>query len=172
MFFFNLRVEVTWVEIIEPGFRIVVITSVSERVIYSERRSHRARYGQNVAPRIIFIRNNGLSRRVQYGDYISLKISSEEIIVSVITEPYNGIRLIIIILNYISVTVFADDLWAVKLICRCYTVDSLVGSYTAFVIDVTCGGLSLREGGELSAVLLLRGEVETSPRGCDNRNKT
>ena len=41
------------------------------------------------------------------------------------------------------------------MICRCYPVDGLVGSYSAFVIVITCGGLSLRESGKLSAVLAL-----------------
>ena len=106
----NLRVVVTGVEIIEPGFRIVVITSVSERVIYSERRSHRARYGQNVAPRIVGISDNNRAGSIQYRKNVVTEIFTEIIVRAVIYYAENASAFVVEILLNRSVAVFADDL--------------------------------------------------------------
>lgn len=93
-----------------------------------------------------------------------MKISTEEIIVSVITKTDYRARLVIIILNNVPVAVFADYHRTRKLERRGHAVDGLFVSYAAFVVIIACGCLSLRERRKLSSVFLCRGEAETSPR--------
>ena len=121
----NLCVVVSRIEVVEARFGIVVITSVTERVVRAERRSHWAACREYISPRVILVSNDNFTGSIQYRDYIAVNGSAEEIIVSVITKTDYRTRLVII-LNNVSVAVFAYYLRAVKLVSRSYAVDGLL----------------------------------------------
>ena len=122
----NLCVVVSRIEVVEARFGIVVVTAIAEWVIRAESRSKRTGHGKNVATRVIFIRNNGLSRGVQYWNYVSLKISSEEIIVAAVTKSDNRACFVVIEQYLFAVPFFSDYRWACKNIRGRYSVDGLL----------------------------------------------
>ena len=113
----NLCVVVSRIEVVEARFGIVVITSVTERVIRAESRSKRTGHGKNIAPRVVGIFDNDLARGGQNCENIAAEVLAEIVVFAAVNYSENASVFVIEIRLNGSVSVFAYYLRAVKLEC-------------------------------------------------------
>ena len=86
----NLCVVVSRIEVVEARFGIVVITSVTERVIRTESRSKRTVHGKNIAPRVVGILDNNLARGGQNCENIAAEVLAEIVIFAAVSNAENA----------------------------------------------------------------------------------
>lgn len=122
----NRCVVVSRIEVVEARFGIVVITSVTERVVRAEGGSEGAGDGKNVAPRVVGIFDNDLARGGQNCENIAAEVLAEIVIFAAVNYSENASVFVIEIRLNGSVSVFAYYLRAVKLERRRYSVDCLL----------------------------------------------
>ena len=70
----DLGVIVPALEIIEPGFGIVVVSTVAERVGDSQRRCHRPRRALRLSPYIVLVRYHRRPGLVHQAHYVPLQV--------------------------------------------------------------------------------------------------
>lgn len=61
-------------EVVEAGFSVVDISTVTQGIVEAQRRSHRTRGSQQLAPGIVGVTHDLLAGAVQNGNHIALQI--------------------------------------------------------------------------------------------------
>lgn len=83
----HLGIVVSRLQVVEPGFGVVVIPAIAERVILSECGCHCACDGKGLAPRVVGVFHDGIAACVADTDDIALYVFLEIIYISVVDEP-------------------------------------------------------------------------------------
>ena len=86
----NLCVVVSRIEVVEARFGIVVITSVTERVVRAEGGRESACDGKNVAPRVVGIFDNDLAGGGQNCENIAAEVLAEIVIFAAVSNAENA----------------------------------------------------------------------------------
>ena len=86
----DLCVVVSRIEVVEARFGIVVITSVTERVVRAEGGRESACDGKNVAPRVVGIFDNDLARGGQNCENIAAEVLAEIVIFAAVSNAENA----------------------------------------------------------------------------------
>ena len=92
---------------VEARFGIVVITSVTERVVRAEGGREGAGHGKNVAPRVVGIFDNNLARGGQNCKNIAAEVLAEIIVFAAVSNAENAAVFVIEIRLNRAVSVFA-----------------------------------------------------------------
>ena len=144
-----IGIVVSAVEVIEAGFGIVVVTSVTERVIYADSISAGPGGREYTPPCIIDIRYNAGPVGVVDTDYVSLDVGNEQVVifrydrsvVCIMTYTYRLTGCIVNIHHEMAGVSFGPFLVKYlrsrKVIYMLYSVYSLARSYTVCVIGIS-----------------------------------
>ena len=108
----NLRVVVSALQVVELGFGIVIITSISERVNSSNIYAAGIADYRTLSPCVVGVSCDGLARIVGYRYYITLQVLIEIICSSVIFQSANC--------SVEVIEIFVDILRTVTIIGDCF----------------------------------------------------
>ena len=86
------RIVIAAVQVVEPGFRIVVVPAIAERVDIQD---FRADQRQKVTPGVVFVQPEQIPAGIVNADDIALQILAVEIFLSVVFEIITDSRLVV-----------------------------------------------------------------------------
>ena len=86
------RIVIAAVQVVEPGFRIVVVPAIAERVDIQD---FRADLRQKVTPGVVFVQPEQIPAGIVNADDIALQILAVEIFLSVVFEIITDSRLVV-----------------------------------------------------------------------------
>ena len=86
----NLCVVVSRIEVVEARFGIVVITSVTERVVRAEGGREGAGHGKNVAPRVVRIFYHDFARSIQNCENVVAEVLAEIVVFAAVSNAENA----------------------------------------------------------------------------------